>query len=79
MARRPANPEADRVLLLDMLSASRAVVSFVQGRTWDDYQHDLLLRSAVERQVEIVGEAARRVSMEFRDAHPDILWRWIMA
>jgi len=66
----------DLAYLWDMLTAARAVVSFVQGRTLEDYLGDLLLRSAVERQVEIIGEAARRVSREFQDAHPEIPGRF---
>ena len=69
----------DLAYLWDMLTAARAVVSFVQGRTLEDYLGDLLLRSAVERQVEIIGEAARRVSREFQDAHPEIPWRPVQA
>jgi uncharacterized protein with HEPN domain len=33
----------------------------------------------VERQIEILGEAARRVSEEFKRAHPEIPWRRIVA
>jgi len=33
-----------------------------------------LLQSAVERQLEILGEAARRMSDNFRQAHPEIPW-----
>lgn len=69
----------DRAYLWDMLTAAKAVVDFVQGRTLDEYIADLMLRSAVERQVEIIGEAARRVSNEFQAAHPEILWRPIQA
>lgn len=73
------SPERDDLAYLwDMLTAARAVVSFVQGRTLEDYLGDLLLRSAVERQVEIIGEAAR-VSREFQDAHPEIPWRPVQA
>lgn len=43
--------------LWDALTAAERVQRFVQGRTFDDYLRDELLRSAVERQFEIVGEA----------------------
>jgi hypothetical protein len=38
----------------DMLTAARAVVHFTHGCTLADYEADLLLRSAIERQIEIV-------------------------
>jgi len=40
-----------RKLLYDACEAGRAVVAFVEGKTVSDYQGDLLLRSAVERQL----------------------------
>ena len=70
-------PKDDRAYLWDMLTAAQAVMAFVQGKTLDDYLDDLMLRSAVERQVEILGEAARRVSPAFQDLHPEIPWRII--
>jgi uncharacterized protein with HEPN domain len=69
----------DNASLWDMLTAAKAVVGFVQGRTLDEYVTDLMLRSAVERQIEIIGEAARRISKELQDAHPEIPWRPIQA
>jgi len=69
----------DRVYLWDMLTAARAVVEFIRGRTLAEYEADLLLRSAVERQIEIIGAAARRVSQEFQDEHPEIPRRPIQA
>jgi uncharacterized protein with HEPN domain len=53
-------PKDDRFYLWDMLTAARAVVDFTCGHTLAEYEADLLLRSAVERQIEIIGEAARR-------------------
>lgn len=44
-----------------------------------EYEADLLLRSAVERQIEIIGEAARRISKEFQETHSEISWRPIQA
>ncbi len=69
----------DRAYLWDMLTAAKTVVMFVKGRTLEDYMTDLMLRSAVERQVEIIGEAARKISKEFQAAHPEIPWRPIQA
>ena len=49
-------------LLWDAREACRLVLEFSTGRTLDDYEESALLRSAVERQLEIVGEALRRLS-----------------
>jgi len=65
--------------LWDMLQAARAVQRFVTGRTYDDYLRDELLRSGVERQLEILGEAARHLSAEFKKDHPEIPWIGIVA
>lgn len=54
---RPETP----ALLWDARRASERVLEFVDGRSWDDYQRDVLLRSAVERQFQIVGEALNRL------------------
>lgn len=46
--------------LYDVRKAAGALTQFVAGRTLDDYESDLMLRSAVERQFTIVGEALNR-------------------
>lgn len=51
-----------RTFLWEARQAADHVASFVEGRTWDDYQADKMLRSAVERQLEIVGEALNQLS-----------------
>src|SRR5436190_214020 len=79
MPRKRDDPAEDAAWLLDMLTAARAVQSFVSGRTIADYETDLLLRSAVERQLEIIGEAVRGLSDGFKAAHTEIPWKPIMA
>lgn len=44
-------------LLWDLVTAAKRIQDFVADRSWDDYSEDLLLRSGVERQFEIAGEA----------------------
>lgn len=50
-----------RVHLLDALDAAQAIQAFVIGRTEEDYGRDRLLRSAVDREFEVVGEALNRL------------------
>ena len=47
--------------LHDILQAGHDIESFVTGRTFDDYRSDAMLRSAVERKFEIMGEALNRI------------------
>lgn len=54
-------PEAP-ALIWDARRATGRVLEFVAGRSWDDYQEDVMLRSAVERQFQIIGEALNRLS-----------------
>ncbi len=70
--------ERDKAYLWDMLDAALAVEEFVRGKTYADYLSNRMLRGAVERNVEIVGEAARRVSEETRQTRPEIPWRAIV-
>jgi uncharacterized protein with HEPN domain len=68
----------DIVILADMLAFAREVVEFVDGKSWEEYESDIKLRRAVERSVELIGEAARRISREFEENHPDIPWNKII-
>ena len=56
--------EAARKRLLDALTACETIGEFVGSKDFADYEADALLRSAVERQFEIVGEAIGRAAQE---------------
>jgi len=47
--------------LYDMLQSARGIRRFSEERTYDDYVSDLMFRSAVERQFEIIGEALNQL------------------
>ena len=57
--------------LHDIIQAGKAVKDFIAGRTFEHYRSDELLRSAVERKFEIMGEALTRI----RRDEPDLLPR----
>jgi uncharacterized protein with HEPN domain len=50
--------------LHDIFQAARAIKGFVSGATFDDYARNELLRSAVERKFEIIGEALNRIKRD---------------
>jgi len=70
--------ERDKAYLWDMLDAAIAIEEFVSDKTYEDYLSNRMLRGAVERHIEIIGEAARRVSEETRQTHPGIPWHAIV-
>jgi uncharacterized protein with HEPN domain len=53
-----------RAWLWDVCRAADSIAAFVQGCSFADYAANLMLRSAVERQFEIAGEALNRMSQE---------------
>jgi uncharacterized protein with HEPN domain len=62
-------------LLLDALNASEAIMAFTADKSLSQYSSDLLTRSAVERQFEILGEAFSRIESldpSFRNQFPQM-------
>jgi uncharacterized protein with HEPN domain len=51
-----------RAFLWDAVAAIDTIREFIRGRSLEDYISDALLRSAVERQFEIIGEALSQLS-----------------
>jgi uncharacterized protein with HEPN domain len=51
-----------RAFLWDAHSAAKAIAEFTCGKSFDDFSNDLMLRSAVERQFEIIGEALSQLA-----------------
>jgi uncharacterized protein with HEPN domain len=70
--------ERDPAYLWDMLQAAREVEAMLGDQDLATYLADRVLLRAIERSVEIIGEAARRVSAPYMAAHPEIPWRKII-
>lgn len=68
---RPRDPERVR----HMLEAVKAIGRYTAGHSLADFMTNDLLQSAVERQVEILGEAAAHVSATTQALWPSIDWR----
>lgn len=64
----------DEARLRHILDTIAAAARFVKGRTRADLEHDEMLLFALVRAVEIVGEAAGKISVETRAAIQEVPW-----
>ncbi len=64
----------DRLLLEDIVEALGNIEEYVAGFTLEMFLSDKKTQDAVTRNLEIVGEAANRLSAQFKSAHDEIEW-----
>lgn len=67
----------DASYLRDVLDAARLIRQFIEGTDLESFRADVMRNSAVIRQLEIMGEATKQLSLPLRQAHPDVRWRTI--
>ena len=67
--------KTDQVRLHHMLDAAQAAASFVEGRSRANLETDLMFAFALVRAIEIVGEAASRISKEEQQRYSQIPWK----
>ena len=72
-------PPEDRVRLLHMIEAAETALDFVSGRRREDLDSDRKLLFALVRAIEIIGEAAGRISESVRSTAPDVPWPLIVS
>jgi uncharacterized protein with HEPN domain len=68
----------DRVRVQHMIEAAETVATFVAGRQRSDLETDQMLLFALVRAIEIIGEAASKVSQETRSAENQIPWKAVI-
>jgi uncharacterized protein with HEPN domain len=71
-------PEDDELYLAHMLETARKATAKSQGVAREIYDEDENVRLALAHLVQILGEAARHVTPETQDSHPEIPWREIV-
>ena len=68
----------DKTRLLHILEAIDNLFEFTQGITFEEYKSNIILRFAVIKNLEIIGEAAYLLTKEFRANHPDVEWNTVI-
>jgi uncharacterized protein with HEPN domain len=66
-----------QLLLADILFSVQKILVYTKGMNYSDYENDSKTKDAVERNFEIIGEAASRISDTFKLSYPDVEWRII--
>lgn len=71
--------DEDRVRILHMIDAAEAAAQFLNGRSRDDLDQDRMLLFSLVHAIEILGEAANKLSLDARAAAPQVSWGAIVA
>ena len=68
----------DNVFLLHMRDDAEKLIDLLENRNESDLLNDWVIQYAARKAIEVVGEAANRVSADTRARYPDIPWRDII-
>ncbi|WP_413039196.1 DUF86 domain-containing protein [Roseofilum sp. Belize BBD 4] len=61
-----------------MIDTANKALGFVSGVSREEFDNNEQLRLAITHLLQVIGEAARRVSLDFREAYPQIPWKAIV-
>jgi uncharacterized protein with HEPN domain len=68
----------DKERLFHMIEAIDNIFEFTDGKSFEVYKNDKILRFAIIKNLEIVGEAAYLLSKDFKESHPSVEWNDII-
>ena len=67
--------DKDKAYLIDICESMRIVVSHMGDATYEAFIADVAKMDAVNRRLEIIGEATKRLTPPLRNQHTDIPWQ----
>ncbi len=65
----------DSIYLKHILDAISRIEEYIQAIKYEDFMDNHLIQDGVIRQIEIIGEATKRLSKEIKKRHPEIPWK----
>ena len=70
-------PLKDRERLEHMLMAIDPILRYTKGKTFQDLVEDDMMYYAVVKNIEIIGEAANMLTIDFQASHPETPWKMV--
>lgn len=67
----------DSVYVDHMLECINKIKQYCNGADWQDFENNIMLQDAVIRNIEIIGEASKKLSEKFRTNNKQVPWREI--
>ncbi|MEK6854656.1 MAG: DUF86 domain-containing protein [Nanoarchaeota archaeon] len=68
----------DSIFIMHILDSINAIEDFSKNLSRKNLELDRLRRSAIVREIEIIGEASKNISADFKDKHNEIPWKAII-
>jgi uncharacterized protein with HEPN domain len=65
----------DEDSLFDIYEAIERILSYVDGQSFKNFEGDLKTQDAVIRNLEVIGEATKNLSLQFRNSYPQFPWK----
>ena len=59
------------------MDAIDLIRSYLKDKSYEEFEENRMLQDAIIREIEIIGEATKNLSEEFRNKYPEIPWRQI--
>ncbi|QSI04617.1 HepT-like ribonuclease domain-containing protein [Treponema pedis] len=70
--------ERDKSYIYDILKYSQEVIDIIKDENHNSFVNNRIKRLAIERLIQIIGEAANHLSKDFMQENPDIPWTKII-
>lgn len=64
----------EKLYLTDIVEAAQSIARFVMGESFDEFERNEMMNSAVLQKLTVIGEAAARLPKEFTNRFPEIPW-----
>jgi uncharacterized protein with HEPN domain len=72
-----SNQRGDRLYILDIMESIEAIESYIEPHNYESFIGNRMVYAATIRELEIIGEAAGKISQSLKDKYPNIDYRTI--